>query len=192
GGAKIIQYREKDKTGLEKYRECLSIRDAAVAHNAVFIVNDDVDIAIAVGADGVHIGQDDMPIEAVRDIAGDRMIIGLSTHSPSQALDAVRRGADYIGAGPLFRTFTKKNVCDPVGLGYLEFAVRSVSIPVVAIGGIKEDNLGAVLARGAKTVCMVTAITSAPDIPRTVSSLILAIESGGFNVSDASDELSAV
>lgn len=171
GGARVIQYREKDKTGIQKYRDCVAIRDSMTACDAVFIVNDDADIAIAVGADGVHIGQDDMPIEAVRDVAGEGMIIGLSTHSPDQAADAERRGADYIGAGPLFRTFTKKNVCDPVGLGYLEFAVRAVSIPVVAIGGIKEDNLGIVLSHGARTVCMVTAITSSCDIPQTVSSL---------------------
>jgi thiamine-phosphate pyrophosphorylase len=175
GGARIIQYREKEKTGLDKFRECQTLREYTSDYRAVFIVNDDIDIAMAVGADGVHIGQDDMPIEAVRKLLGSEKIIGLSTHSPEQALDAIKRGADYIGAGPIFRTFTKKNVCDPVGLEYLSFAVKSVNIPVVAIGGIKENNIDQVIASGAKTVCLVTGITEAEDIAAAVSKVMLSL-----------------
>jgi thiamine-phosphate pyrophosphorylase len=178
GGAKIIQYREKEKTGLEKYRDCLILRKYTSEYRAVFIVNDDIHIAMAVEADGVHIGQDDMPIEAVRSLLGCEKIIGLSTHSPEQALDAGKRGADYIGAGPIFQTFTKKNVCDPVGLEYLMFAVESVNIPVVAIGGIKESNIDQVIACGAKTVCLVTGVTEAMDITRTVSEIGEKIRNG--------------
>lgn len=177
GGAKIIQYREKDKTGLQKYRECLILRDYTSDYRAVFIVNDDIDIAMAVESDGVHIGQDDVPIEVLRSLLGNEKIIGLSTHSPEQALDAVKRGADYIGAGPVFRTFTKKNVCEPVGLEYLSFTLRSVNIPVVAIGGIKENNLDQVISCGAKTVCLVTAVTESADITAMVSKIVERLQS---------------
>ena len=167
-GVRILQYREKDKTKLDKYRDCVRLREMTAKRGALFIVNDDADLALAVQSDGVHIGQDDLPIEAVRSICGHDMIIGLSTHSPAQADDAVARGADYIGVGPIYRTFTKKNVCDPVGLEYLDYAVKNVRIPFVAIGGIKEHNLGEVLSRGARTVCLVTEITGAEDIGGTV------------------------
>jgi len=175
-GARIIQYREKDKTKLAKYRECVRLREMTSKYGALLIVNDDADLALAVQADGVHIGQDDMPIGAVRQICGKDMIIGLSTHSPRQAEDAVARGADYIGVGPIYRTFTKKNVCDPVGLEYLDYAVKNVPIPFVAIGGIKEHNLGEVLSRGAKTVCLVTEITGAPDIRCMISRIRRALD----------------
>jgi len=166
-GVKIIQYREKEKSGREMFIECSTLREMTAERNALLIVNDHADLALSVEADGVHVGQDDMPIEAVRKLAGD-MIIGLSTHSPLQAMDAVRRGADYIGVGPIYRTFTKKNVCDPVGLEYLDYAVQNISIPFVAIGGIKEHNLPDVCSHGAKTVCLVTEITGAEDIRSTI------------------------
>ena len=168
-GVKIIQYREKDKSLLEKYNECREIRKLTKDAAVTFIINDDIDIAILLNADGVHIGQDDLPIEEVRKLVGEEMIIGISTHSPAQALDAVKRGADYIGVGPLYKTFTKKNVCDPVGLEYLEFAVANIKIPFVAIGGIKEHNLGDVKKKGARCVSLVTEITGAPDIEQKIN-----------------------
>lgn len=163
-GAKILQYREKEKTKRQKYLDCLKLRAMTLGSGALFIVNDDVDIALAVKADGVHLGQDDMPVEAARSILGAEAVIGVSTHSPSQALEAVRSGADYIGVGPLFPTRTKKDVCAAVGLEYLDYAVRNVHIPFVAIGGIKLHNLEEVLERGAKCVALVTEITESPDI----------------------------
>jgi thiamine-phosphate pyrophosphorylase len=175
-GVRVVQYREKDKSSREKFHECVRIREMTMPSGAVFIVNDDPGLALAVEADGVHIGQDDMPIEAVRRICGG-MIIGLSTHSPEQARDAVSRGADYIGVGPIYRTFTKKNVCDPVGLEYLDYAVKNVTIPFVAIGGIKEHNLEEVLSCGARTVCLVTEITGAEDIGEIVKRITSAINS---------------
>jgi thiamine-phosphate pyrophosphorylase len=170
-GVKIIQYREKDKKMLYKYEECKKIRELTRQAGVTFIVNDDIDIALLVKADGVHIGQEDLPIEKVRELVGDEMIIGLSTHSPLQAQDAIARGADYIGVGPIFRTFTKKDVCDPVGLEYLEYAVKSVNIPFVAIGGIKENNVAEVAKRGAKCIAMVTEIVGADDIKQKVESI---------------------
>jgi len=168
---KIIQYREKDKTKLVKFRECLEIRKLTADAGVTFIVNDDVDIGLAVSACGVHIGQDDIPIEKVRELTGENMIIGLSTHSPTQAEDAVKRGADYIGVGPIYKTFTKKDVCDPVGLTYLEYAVQNINIPFVAIGGIKEHNISEVANRGAKCISLVTEIVGASDIEGKIRSI---------------------
>ena len=175
-GVKLVQYREKDKESGAKYRECLEIRRLTREANATFIVNDHPDLALMVGADGVHLGQDDYPIEAVRSLVGEQMIIGISTHSPVQAEDAVRRGADYIGVGPLFRTFTKKNVCEPVGLEYLDYAVAHVPIPFVAIGGVKLHNVAEVRRRGARCIAMVTEIVGAPDIRATIGAIRAALK----------------
>lgn len=170
-GIRIVQYREKDKSMREKYLECLKIREMTAKAGATFIVNDHVDIALMVGADGVHIGQDDLPPERVRELVGERMIIGLSTHSPAQAEAAVLAGVDYIGVGPIFPTGTKKDVCDPVGLEYLEYAVKNIKIPKVAIGGIKEHNIGEVARRGARCIALVTEIVGAEDIEARVRAL---------------------
>lgn len=173
-GLKIIQYREKDKKAREKYEECLKIREMTVAAGATFIVNDDVDLALLVGADGVHLGQDDLPPRAVRRLVGEEMIIGMSTHSPEQAGEALAAGVDYIGVGPIFATKTKKDVCDPVGLEYLDYVVQNVNILFVAIGGIKEHNIAEVAGRGARCIALVTEIVGAPDIPARVRALRLA------------------
>ncbi|WP_031513092.1 thiamine phosphate synthase [Desulfofalx alkaliphila] len=170
-GIKIIQYREKEKKKLYKYQECLKIREITRKAGVTFIVNDDIDLALAVKADGVHIGQEDLPIEQVRKLVGKEMIIGLSTHSPEQAQDAVRRGADYIGVGPIFATKTKKDVCDPVGLEYLDYVVKNIKLPFVAIGGIKEHNIAEVKKRGAKCICLVTEIVGAKDIGAKIAAL---------------------
>lgn len=170
-GVKVIQYREKEKKLLHKYNECLKIRDMTKEAGVTFIVNDHVDLAILVEADGVHIGQDDLPIEKVRELVGKEMIIGVSTHSPEQAEEAVRRGADYIGVGPIYRTYTKKDVCDPVGLDYLNYVVRNLSVPHVAIGGIKQHNMLEVIERGAKCISMVTEIVGADDIGEKIRAI---------------------
>lgn len=170
-GIKIIQYREKDKKMLVKYQECQIIREMTKEAGVTFIVNDDIDLALIVKADGVHIGQDDLPIEEVRKLVGEDMIIGLSTHSPAQAQDAVLRGADYIGVGPIFKTATKKDVCEPVGFAYLEYVIKNIKIPFVAIGGIKVNNIAGVAALGATCISVVTDITMAQDIPARINEL---------------------
>jgi thiamine-phosphate pyrophosphorylase len=174
-GIKLIQYREKDKESGEKYRQCREIRRLTREAGATFIVNDHPDLAMMVEADGLHLGQDDYPIEAVRALVGEDMIIGLSSHSPAQAQDAIRRGADYIGIGPLFRTFTKKNVCEPVGLAYLDYAVANVPIPFVAIGGVKVHNVAEVRRHGARCICLVTEIVGARDIRATIEEVRAAL-----------------
>ncbi|NLY43424.1 MAG: thiamine phosphate synthase [Clostridiaceae bacterium] len=170
-GIKIIQYREKEKKALYKYEECKKIREMTRDAGVTFIVNDDIDIAILVDADGVHIGQEDIPIEEVRKLVGEEMIIGVSTHSPEQAQDAVARGADYIGVGPIYKTYTKKDVGEPVGLEYLEYVAKNVSIPFVAIGGIKEHNVAEVVKHGARCVAMVTEIVGAKDIAKKIEDI---------------------
>lgn len=170
-GIKIIQYREKDKKAIYKYEECLELRKLTAEYGCMFIVNDDIDIAILVGADGVHTGQEDLPIAEVKKLVGDDMIVGRSTHSPSQAIKAIEDGADYIGVGPIFATKTKKDVCDPVGLEYLEYVAENHDIPFVAIGGIKEHNLKEVVGRGARCACLVTDIVGSRDIPGKIESL---------------------
>ncbi|MDI6605260.1 MAG: thiamine phosphate synthase [Thermoanaerobacteraceae bacterium] len=170
-GIKIIQYREKEKKMLYKYNECVELRKMTKDAGVTFIIDDDIDLALAVKADGVHIGQEDMPIERVREIVGNDVIIGLSTHSPEQALEAVKRGADYIGVGPIFPTKTKKDVCDAVGLEYLDFVVKNIDIPFVAIGGIKEGNIKEVKKHGAKCMALVTEIVGADDIKGKINKL---------------------
>jgi thiamine-phosphate pyrophosphorylase len=171
-GIKIIQYREKEdsKPRKQMISECREIRKLTRKHEALFIVNDFLDIAILCEADGIHCGQDDLSVQDVKKLA-QNLIVGISTHSPEQALQAVKDGADYIGVGPVFSTKTKKNVCDAVGLEYLEFAVKNINIPFVAIGGIKENNLDEVIKRGVKNISLVTEIVGAENIREKIKSL---------------------
>ena len=180
-GVRIIQYREKTKKMGAKYEECLQLRAMTREAGAAFIVNDDIDLALLVGADGVHVGQEDLPVGAVRTLVGEKMAIGLSTHSPEQARAAVAHGADYIGVGPIFATQTKDDVCAPVGLEYLDFVVREIDLPFVAIGGIKEHNLAEVAAHGARCLALVTEITQAQDIKKKIASLLHVLEHGHGN-----------
>ncbi|MFA5906590.1 MAG: thiamine phosphate synthase [Desulfobacula sp.] len=168
-GIDVLQYREKlkDKSLKQIYEECCEIREITRSASIPFIINDYADIALMVNADGIHQGQDDLPVQAVRKIAP-HMMIGCSTHSPAQAKKAIADGADYIGAGPIFTTQTKEDVCDAVGLSYLDHVVKTHSIPFVAIGGIKLSNLREVLSLGVKTVCLVTEIIGADSIEKRI------------------------
>jgi len=166
GGITTIQYREKkhQKDVGEMYAECQQLRKLTREYGVTFIINDHVDLALLVDADGVHVGQEDLPVEAVRRLLGHDKIIGLSTHSPEQMERAVDVGADYIGVGPIFATQTKENVCDAVGLQYLDYVTKYCPIPFVAIGGIKEHNISEIASRGAKSICLVTEIVGSEDI----------------------------
>ncbi|MHB1651813.1 MAG: sulfur carrier protein ThiS adenylyltransferase ThiF [Desulfitobacteriaceae bacterium] len=170
-GVKILQYREKSKKQKEMYQECLVLRQMTRDYGALLIINDHIEIALAIRADGVHIGQDDLPIQLVRNIVGPSLIIGVSTHSPEQAQAAIAGGADYIGVGPIYATRTKTDVCDPVGLDYLRYAVENATIPFVVIGGIKEHNLPEVVKAGATTIALVTEIVGSPDIGKKIREL---------------------
>jgi len=168
---KIIQYREKNKKAGEMLRECERLRAMTREAGAFFIVNDHVDIAMLVKADGVHVGQDDLPVAKVRELIGNECVIGLSTHSPEQFIRAIKDGADYIGVGPIFATQTKEDVCKPVGLTYLDYAAREKAIPFVAIGGIKQHNIGDVVRHGASCCCLVSELVGAEDIITRVAAV---------------------
>jgi thiamine-phosphate pyrophosphorylase len=155
-GIRFIQYREKDRTRREIHEEASRLRELTSRYDALLFINDHADIALAVDADGVHLGQDDLPIEEARRIMG-KKIIGISTHGPEQAKSAERGGADYIGFGPVFHT-TTKDAGSPKGVDALRSVREVVGIPVVAIGGINENNMGAVLDAGAAAVAVATAI----------------------------------
>ncbi|HCY87932.1 MAG TPA: thiamine phosphate synthase [Desulfobacteraceae bacterium] len=172
GGIDVLQYREKahKKDRKDMLAECREIRKITADAGVPFIVNDFLDIALLVDADGVHVGQEDLPVTEVKRLAPDLMV-GCSTHSPEQAARAVADGADYIGVGPIFTTQTKEDVCDAVGLDYLSHVVANHTIPFVAIGGIKRHNIKAVAARGASTICLVTEIIGAEDIKERIQEI---------------------
>lgn len=170
GGADVVQLRDKkasDTELLNAARELLRItRPAGVP----LVINDRVRVALESGADGLHLGQDDGSLDAARAVVGDSMIIGRSTHSPSQALGAEKEGFDYIGVGPVFQTPTKPTY-EPVGLDLVRFAAQNIRIPFVAIGGIDEGNAALVRRAGASTIAVVRAVMASPDAEITSRNL---------------------
>jgi thiamine-phosphate pyrophosphorylase len=171
-GIRIIQYREKDKDQRTKLEECRILRAMTRLAGALFIVNDHPDLALLTEADGVHLGQNDYPPGDIRKLVGPDMLIGVSTHAPDEALRAQKDTAvDYIGVGPLFSTRTKRDVCNAVGLEYLDYVVENIDLPFVAIGGIKTHNIRQVAERGARIIAAVTEITGASDIAEMIGKL---------------------
>lgn len=164
GGATTIQLREKNLTGRELVEAGRALKELAHRYGATFIVNDRVDIALAVDADGVHLGQDDLPVTLARQIMGPDKIIGLSTHSWEQALAASKLPVNYIGVGPVFPTNSKPDAEKPVGLELVQRVSRELSIPFVAIGGINASNIREVVAAGARNVAVISAVVAAEDI----------------------------
>ncbi len=154
GGARVIQYRDKSSSRQDMLEIADKIRKITRKSGSLFIINDFIDIARMSGADGVHLGQDDIPIQRAREITPEGFIVGISTHSLEQAKEAEEKGADYIGIGPVFSTPTKENYT-PIGLSTVEEVLRSVNIPVVAIGGINIENLVHLIKIGTRNVAMV-------------------------------------
>ena len=178
GGLRFIQYREKEKKAGVMYEECMAIRALTKKYQAVFVVDDFIDLAIAVDADGVHIGQEDLPPQVVRQMVGPDKVIGFSTHNPSQ-LDAANQISgllDYLGVGPTYETHTKKNPAPVAGLDYVQYAAQHSVLPFVAIGGIKEHNIADVAQAGATHAAVVSEIVGAADIPAKIHSLRQQIE----------------
>ena len=161
GGVQILQLREKTANAKEFVELGKKVRELCSLYNAIFIINDRVDIAHIVGADGVHLGQDDVDIHSARHLLGKDAIVGLSTHAPEQALKAVELGADYIGVGPVFETPTKPGR-KSVGLEYVEWASQNIDIPWFAIGGINLKNTQEVIEAGASRIAVVRAIINSP------------------------------
>jgi thiamine-phosphate pyrophosphorylase len=158
-GIKIIQLREKHMSRKDIYREAVGLRALTRRHKVTFIVNDYIDIALAVNADGVHLGQEDMPLEEARKIMSNGKIIGISTHGLSQAVRAEEAGADYIGFGPVFQTSTK-DAGRPRGINALKKIRDRINIPIVAIGGITWENINEVLKAGADACAVASGILS--------------------------------
>ena len=177
-GIRIIQYREKFRAKRIKYEECCWMRKITQKYNALFIVNDDVDLTVLCEADGIHIGQDDLPLKEARKLIKPNQFIGLSTHNPKQAKEALRTGADYIGVGSIYPTQTKKNAAQAVGLEYIRYVSQNIDLPFVAIGGIKESNISRVVKAGARCVSLVTEITEAPNIQQKIKNIQSKIMSG--------------
>lgn len=161
GGAKIIQYREKRLTKEEKLKEAKKIIKLTKG-KAIFIVNDDLEIAKEVNADGIHIGQD-QNLENARAFLGDK-IIGVTVHNLKEAKDAENLGANYIALSPIFNTDTKKDAGKPAGIKLIEEIKSQVQIPIVAIGGINENNINQVIDAGVRNIAMISAIVSKDDI----------------------------
>ena len=163
GGATCVQLREKELDGAAFLEEARTLAALCRRYGVPLIINDNVEVALASGADGVHVGQDDQTVEQVRRLAGDRLIVGVSAHSVEQALAAQAGGADYLGVGAVFATATKADA-HVLPRETLADICRAVDIPVVAIGGIGEDNLLRLAGTGVDGVALVSAIFSAPDI----------------------------
>ncbi|MDR2123987.1 MAG: thiamine phosphate synthase [Desulfovibrio sp.] len=169
-GIKVLQYREKDRKAGEMLRECRAIRRLTRAAGCCFLVNDYLDIALLCEADGVHLGQDDIPLADARRLLGPERVIGISTHRLSEARAALAGGADYIGVGPIFPTATKTGT-PPVGYAYLEEIAAESALPFVTIGGINERTVSETVRRGARCCGIVSDITSAGDIPAKIERL---------------------
>jgi thiamine-phosphate pyrophosphorylase len=175
-GVRWVQYRDKDRTRREIYEESVRLRSITRDFEAVLVVNDHPDIALASEADGVHLGQEDLPLKEARKILGGG-IIGISTHSLAQAADAEKGGADYIGFGPVFHTVTK-NAGSPKGVEMLHEVKESLRIPIVAIGGITLENLSMVLETGVDAIAVASAILSG-DIEKNAAKFMDIIKSYG-------------
>ncbi len=163
GGAKIVQLREKHRSKREIYELALSCRAIIRTHQMLLIINDHPDVALAVGADGVHLGQDDLPLAAARRIAGE-LIIGCSTHNLAEAKQAEIDGADYINIGPVYHTATKEVGSGAIGIAAVRDISTEIELPFTVMGGIKTQHIPALLTLGVRRIAMVTEITRAENI----------------------------
>lgn len=172
-GVRWVQYREKNKAKRIMFYEAQRLREVTRRFNALFVVNDHADIALAVEADGVHLGQDDLPVKEARKIMGSR-IIGISTHNIREAVEAEEGGADYIGFGSIFSTATKEDAVVQ-GLDALRRVRQSVRIPVIAIGGINADNVRSVFGAGCEGVALSSGLLAGP-VQENMKKFLSAIE----------------
>ncbi|WP_337804338.1 thiamine phosphate synthase [Phascolarctobacterium succinatutens] len=170
GGVTLVQYRAKTASSAEMYAEALQLKALCDSFNVPLIINDRLDIAMAVGAAGVHLGQDDLPCAAARRILGEDYIIGVSAHNPAEARAALQSGADYLGCGAVFGTATKADV-KKLGTDGLAAICREKGLPIVGIGGVTADNYREVRAAGADGAAIVSGILAQPDIRATVEAI---------------------
>lgn len=170
GGVTLVQYRAKTASSAEMYAKALQLKALCDSFKVPLIINDRLDIAMAVGAAGVHLGQDDLPCAAARKILGEDYIIGVSAHNPAEAKAALQSGADYLGCGAAFGTATKADV-QKLGMEGLAAICKAKGLPVVGIGGVTADNYREVRAAGADGAAIVSGILAQPDISATVRAI---------------------
>lgn len=160
-GVSVVQYRNKTSSSREILQEATRLKQ--VCRDIIFIVNDRIDIALAVNADGVHLGQDDMPYKTARNLLGDK-IIGITVRNLEQAIEAEKEGADYLGVAPIFATTTKTDAGKPCGVSLIREIKKRCKIPVVAVGGINHDNIEEVTDAGADAFCAISTVTEKEDV----------------------------
>ena len=168
GGAEIIQLREKNWAKDKVKEEAIKLLKICRKNKALFVVNDYVDLALEIGADGVHLGQSDMPIKEARKICGNKLIIGLSTHSVEQAIKANKEGIDYITIGPIYNTRAKDYT---VGPEIIKDILKKIKKPLIAIGGINKSNIDEVLSQGVSNIAVISAVVGAEDIKKSANDL---------------------
>lgn len=161
-GVEVVQYRNKNGETREMYEEALRLRE--ICRNAIFLINDRIDIALAVDADGVHLGQSDMPYAVARKMLGPGKIIGITVHNLAEALEAQELGADYLGVSPIYHTQTKSDAGKPAGIALIEEIRARVKIPLIAIGGINFSNATEVIKAGADGLCAISAVVAKENV----------------------------
>ena len=179
GGVRLFQYRAKAISALEAYRQAMPLRQAARDCGALFLVNDRCDLALAFEADGVHLGQQDLPLVMARAVMGKGKLIGISTHTDAQVSAAARDGADYLGFGPIFPPRSKRDHEPVVGIDGLRRIRRLTSLPVFAIGGITVESAGELARAGADGIAVIAAIAQAADVTGTARSFVASFCSPG-------------
>jgi thiamine-phosphate pyrophosphorylase len=186
GGATVVQFREKSATTREMIALGQALHEMTMPAGVPLIVNDRLDVALAIGAEGVHVGVDDMPVAVARRLMGPDRLVGYSPDTVEAALRGQQQGADYLGIGDVFGTPSKPDAGEPIGLGGLAAVVDAVSIPVVAIGGITVENAPAVARTGAAGVAVISAVIGAEDPEGAVRRLKGSV-SGGRHIASAEE-----
>lgn len=176
-GVTAVQLREKDLTSSQLFDLARELRVITAAHNARLLINDRIDIALAVRADGVHLGAGSMPVTEARRLLGSEMLIGYSAHSVAEAQQAATDGADFVTFGPVFPTPSKATYGEPLGLEKLAGAASALSIPVFALGGVKKTTINTTLSTGAHGIALISAIIAADDPAAETASILATIES---------------
>lgn len=180
-GVCVVQYRNKNAETREMYNEAVRLRE--ICRNTLFLINDRIDVALAVDADGVHLGQSDMPYSATRKMLGPEKIIGITVHNLAEAIAAQTSGADYLGVSPIFQTATKSDAGKPAGIALIEEIRAQVDIPLIAIGGINLANAPEVVRAGADGLCAISAVVAKEDVGKEIRKFqdMFKCPGGGFD-----------
>ncbi len=163
-GVEVVQYRNKSRETRQMYEEAVRLREICRDSGSIFLINDRVDIALATQAEGVHLGQSDMPCLAARKLLGPERIIGMTVHNLAEALQAESMGADYLGVSPIFQTTTKPDAGKPAGIRLIEELRAQVEIPLIAIGGINHSNASEVVRAGADGLCAISCVVAKENV----------------------------